>query len=374
MISKRCMPLSRLLPLALLGVALIVGPHNTSAQVFDGPYVIRGADDQWQNWSVVVSDAGLTKEASPVAVGDRLIVDAVGRRPSFTVKLRNAASPAPEKVRTKKGAPIFFMADSHGEYEIATELLIQHGVIDNRLKWHFGRGHLVVLGDVFDRGPRQTELLWLLYELEAEAAAAGGRVHLVLGNHEVMAMTGDSRYLHYRYDQAATALGVGHYAELWGRTSLLGQWLRSKPGILKMDSVLCLHGGISPLTLAGKWNVSDINSAIREWLTGTSPVDPEKIEFIAGNDGPLWYRGLVSQEDEPEHIDAVRSFYRVKRIVVGHTKVGTVTALYTGSVVAAQVYPTQDEVTGRMKMEGVYVDPRGVWHKARVDGTREALQ
>ncbi len=95
------------------------------------------------------------------------------------------------------------MADTHGEYAIAVELLKKQKVIDANLKWSFGKGRLAVLGDVFDRGPNQTEILWLLYSLEAQAKAAGGAVYVMLGNHESMALGGDERYLSPEVPQGA---------------------------------------------------------------------------------------------------------------------------------------------------------------------------
>ena len=135
------------------------------------------------------------------------------------------------------------MADTHGEYEILVAMLQKHGVVDQQLGWNFGRGDLVVLGDVFDRGPNHTEILWLLYQLEAEARRAGGGVHLVLGNHETMVLLGDLRYLNPKYVQTTALLGVGSYSELFDATSVLGQWLRTLPTVLKINDLLFLHAG-----------------------------------------------------------------------------------------------------------------------------------
>ena len=88
------------------------------------------------------------------------------------MKLRPPAEPTADVVTVAAEQPIFIVADTHGEFEILAEMLQKHGVLDETLRWKFGRGHLVVLGDVFDRGPHQTEILWLLYELEAQARKA----------------------------------------------------------------------------------------------------------------------------------------------------------------------------------------------------------
>src|SRR5512134_3111465 len=74
-------------------------------------------------------------------------------------------------------ARILAVSDIHGEYDALVGFLLRAGVIDEAGHWSWGSGHLVVLGDVFDRGTRVTECLWLVYRLEQEAQQAGGRVH-----------------------------------------------------------------------------------------------------------------------------------------------------------------------------------------------------
>ncbi|MCK4465695.1 MAG: ankyrin repeat domain-containing protein, partial [Bacteroidales bacterium] len=86
---------------------------------------------------------------------------------------------------------IFAVGDVHGGYETLVELLQNQGIIDSYLNWSWGKGHLIFLGDVFDRGEKVTECLWLIYKLERQAHARGGAVHLIMGNHELMIMTDD---------------------------------------------------------------------------------------------------------------------------------------------------------------------------------------
>ena len=135
----------------------------------------------------------------------------MGKLPNFSVKLRPPAAMDPDTADARADAPIFVVADTHGEYEILASMLKAQHVVDGKLRWSFGRGHLVVLGDVFDRGAHQTEILWLIYELEAEARKAGGGVHFVLGNHEAMELQGDLRYLNPRYRETTQLLGVDSY-------------------------------------------------------------------------------------------------------------------------------------------------------------------
>src|SRR5262249_8591812 len=87
------------------------------------------------------------------------------------------------------------IGDVHGAADRLVDILRTTGLIDARQKWSGGRAHLVQLGDVVDRGPDSRKALDLLHRLEGEAASAGGRAHVLLGNHEVARMLGDLRYV-----------------------------------------------------------------------------------------------------------------------------------------------------------------------------------
>ena len=86
------------------------------------------------------------------------------------------------------------VGDVHGGYDEFVGILRAAGVIDARHRWSGGKTHLVQTGDLIDRGPDSRKANDLVMRLEAEARKAGGRVHALLGNHEVMNLTGDLRY------------------------------------------------------------------------------------------------------------------------------------------------------------------------------------
>src|SRR5436190_1612273 len=89
---------------------------------------------------------------------------------------------------------IVAVGDVHGAYDRYVEILRTAGLLDDRLRWTGGRAHLVQLGDIVDRGPDSLKALDLLDRLEKDASRAGGAVHALLGNHEVMRMLGDLRF------------------------------------------------------------------------------------------------------------------------------------------------------------------------------------
>lgn len=367
------------LVLVLVVLLLLATGAAAAASLVDGPYVLQDAEGRWSAQWVAPGDAGPQVQRKPVATGRQMTIPAVGHLPAFRARLRPPAAVAADTVSVPSTAPIFFVADTHGEYEILVELLQKQRVIDRKLNWVLGRGHLVFLGDVFDRGPNQTEILWLIYQLEAEAAKAGGGVHLLLGNHEAMVLRGDLRYLNPKYVQSAEVLGVEAYSELFARDTLLGQWLRSKPAVLKLNGLLLLHGGISPEVVDRGLTLAQLNTAVRGTLNDDlpTPEDQARSEFVMGPAGPLWYRGYFAGESKPalasaEDIDRIREHFGVRTILVGHTIVPTVTPLYDGKVIAVQVYPHRDEATGAAVMEAVLLE-KEAWYRARSDGTREPL-
>ncbi len=342
----------------------------------DGPYILR-RDGGLASWSVVIMDGAAQKQVRAVAENSVVTVPAVGRLPPFSVKLRPPAAPLPDAVLVAPGNPIFVVADTHGEFELLGEMLQKHAVVDSKLAWSFGRGHLIVLGDVLDRGPNHTEILWLLYELESQARKAGGGVHLVLGNHEAMVLQGDSRYLNPKYAQTARVFGM-EYGSLFGPDSVLGQWLRARSVALRVNDMLVLHGGISRALLDQGIALADMNSTVRAILDDRigKEQDLERAEFLLGPLGPLWYRGYFAAPNDfmgasAADIDLTQGHFGVKRILVGHTAVPTIKSLYDGRVIAVQVYPKRGEA-GQVSFECLLIRD-GQLLRAKFDGGTEPL-
>ena len=102
---------------------------------------------------------------------------------------------ASDAVFSQVGKVIAF-GDLHGDYEQYEMLLVENGLVDEELKWIAGDVHFVQLGDVTDRGPDSLKIIRHLMKLEKQARKAGGRVHVLIGNHEAMNVQADLRYVH----------------------------------------------------------------------------------------------------------------------------------------------------------------------------------
>ncbi len=131
----------------------------------------------------------------------------------------------PDEIRGVK--KIMVIGDIHGGYDSLLVFLQGNGIIDPGLNWTWGMGHLVFLGDIFDRGDKVTEALWLLYRRIGQATEAGGAVHLILGNHEIMVMNHNDTYVADKYLLMADKLNLS-YAGLYSKQTILGQWLEAR--------------------------------------------------------------------------------------------------------------------------------------------------
>lgn len=223
------------------------------------------------------------------------------------------------------------ISDIHGQYDVMIKLFTENGIIDENLNWTFGEGHLVITGDVFDRGDQVTEILWFIYKLEDEAQKAGGRIHMLLGNHEVMVLNGDVRYIHkkYRYSSAITKK---MYSTLFDKNSVLGDWLRSKPVIISINDIVFLHAGFSKDLIDKNISIEDVNYSFKTKLIDGDKEEIEQDSILAEiyfNNGPIWYRGYIDGNNfTEEDADYILKKLDKKHIVVGHTSMQSIISLY----------------------------------------------
>ena len=89
---------------------------------------------------------------------------------------------------------ILAVGDLHGNYAGFRRILLEAGIIDKRGHWRARDTHLVQLGDILGRGGEPGKIFKLLKRLEAEAPEFGSCVHVLLGNHEAMSMSGLTIY------------------------------------------------------------------------------------------------------------------------------------------------------------------------------------
>lgn len=202
---------------------------------------------------------------------------------------------------------IVAIGDVHGDLADFDSILRQTGLTNEKGNWIGGATVLVQTGDVVDRGPKSRESLDLLMSLERQARKQKGKVIALLGNHEVMAMVGDLRYVspedyrgfatersekireeayqeyldfaaHYHSGSDAPPndpmqrekwmqehpLGFFERRDAFGPQGLYGRWIREHDAVVQIGDVLYLHGGLDPNAPFG--SVLELNQEIHAEL------------------------------------------------------------------------------------------------------------
>ena len=239
----------------------------------------------------------------------------------------------PASAAKAAGERIVAIGDLHGDYDVWIDIARAAGLVDAKNRWAGGTTILVQAGDIVDRGADSLKIIRHLRKLEKEAAKAGGRVIVLLGNHEAMNMTGDLRYVdpgeyaafrdahsealrqaawdangkiftdNYKAKHpemtdkairdawfAAMPLGMLEHQRAWAADGEIGRWAATLPAVVKIGDSLFVHGGIS----AAYANVpmDEIN---RRASAALKARDTAQTSIINDPMGPLWYRGLITR-------------------------------------------------------------------------------
>ena len=225
---------------------------------------------------------------------------------------------------------IVAFGDVHGDLEATRSALRLAGAIDDEDRWIGGRLVVVQTGDQLDRGDQERAILDLFEKLRLESAAAGGAFHALLGNHELMNVRTDLRYV--------TEGGFADFADVVAfesQDSLLAAFepfqrgrvaaflpgapyariLSERSVILKIGDNVFVHGGVLPEHVA--YGIDDINREAQAWLRG----EAEFPVVLEGSDSPEWTR-LYSREPDSlacVTLAEVLASLDASRLVMGHT-------------------------------------------------------
>lgn len=290
------------------------------------------------------------------------------------------------------------IGDLNAADDVLIDILRGTGLVDRRLRWRGGKSELVQVGDLFNRGPGAAAALRLLLRLQREARQAGGKVTVLLGNHEVMTALHHHGYCtEEEYLAFATAAEkrrwplqvrrafrklmrqrphgvvapIGPRLEAWkvehapGRAALrrelgprgtLGKALRKLPVAYQRDGDLFVHAGLLP-----QWaelGIDGLNAlAAEEWHLGRRGfwTLPKKGLFYSSS-GPLWDRTLARGGTRAQR-DLRRSLtvMGAQRMIVGHTQTaslrggdpGRIQVLARGKLIAIDVGLTSGAGTPR---------------------------
>ena len=314
---KRSHYLSFLIFCLLVINNLVVCQDNQTKLLFDGPHIFYNNDSLY----IKYYDDGITKTFH-IKMEETTIFHGFLQDSTNLYIIPKQFEIPPDKYLNVEN--LFVVSDIHGQYKIFKELLLSHNIIDQNNSWIWGNGHLVIIGDVFDRGDEVHEALWLIYNLEQQAKKMGGAVHFLLGNHEVMVLQDDLRYVNSKYTIISDSFSIT-VPELYGKNTFLGRWLRSKNFLIQIGLHLFVHGGIHPELITQYNSITDINRTMIDNIDidrGIIKSNPT-LALLFRNNGPVWYRGFFTPDSLPDVSDieltSILNHFNVERIIVGHT-------------------------------------------------------
>lgn len=324
----------------------------------DGPYVQYNNDQVFVNYVMENNGTKLIKtQTFGLQNLDSVSLNVMTDIPDKTFRVELKKKLKAENSRFRRVKKLFVLSDIEGNFAAFRKLLQAGNVIDENFNWKFGNGHLVLGGDFFDRGQQVTELLWLIYSLEEKAKAAGGYVHFILGNHEIMNLSNDLRYVNPKYLENAMLLKQ-NYVSLYDVNSELGRWLRTKNIIEKIGNILCMHGGISADINSMNLSVDGINTMARRYYDDTAfEYSDARTAVIFSDLGPFWYRGYYqsSNKNIPQQIDSTLAQFNVDHIITGHTIVSdTISVWYNGKLLDTDVHHAGGKSEALLIQDGKY--------------------
>lgn len=257
---------------------------------------------------------------------------------------------------------IVAVGDLHGDYKNFVKIIKGTGLVDSDLHWRGGKAYLVQMGDILDRGPDARQIFDLMIELEKEAEEAGGKVLMLIGNHEELNLTGISfDYPDYMTVEQFVSFLPDKYREqkekelkrklrgdersirsFWkemirnnrdARQNYLtnfnkkyGDWILEHHAVIKINDVIFAHGGISEKY--SSWKLEAINDQLRmelndlRWAAVYSrPLHNPRIQVAYKRDGPLWYREFALENEElfQDEVDRILHNLDAQYMVIAHT-------------------------------------------------------
>jgi len=197
---------------------------------------------------------------------------------------------------------IVVVGDIHGDLNNLVKILKDTNLIrGKRATWKGDGAHLVLMGDLIDRGADSKAVMMYVQQLTQQARLAGGDVHALIGNHEALAAEGDFRASSEEISsfQKGTKMGKREVLD-WAYRNKKGpfaEWMASRNAMVQIGPYLFVHAGIASWAI--ERDPGEINSTIRAWMRyfqGNGPKPPGRTSWVMHDEyqSPLWTRALAS--------------------------------------------------------------------------------
>ena len=236
---------------------------------------------------------------------------------------------------------VHVIGDVHGELEKLRDLLRGAGLIrkdqDENETWCGGESTLWLMGDLVDHGPDGIGAVELVMQLQQQAARAGGRVEVLIGNHDMLLMA--AHRFGTRPIPGSEKTCLDYWQENGGQETDLERimpahvrWLSSLPAmsgegehlLAHADALLYIHYGQS---------VAQVNQSMTDLLQSDDITSWDRLldEFSE-------HQAFVDATTGPERAAAFLRHFGGQQLVHGHTPVTKLTGQPPEAVLEPLLY------------------------------------
>lgn len=246
---------------------------------------------------------------------------------------------------------VVVIGDLHSDIQAAHQAFRLAGATDENDLWIGGALNIVQLGDMIGRSDDERQVLDFLFSMREQAQAAGGKVHLLVGNHEVMGARVDNQAVglnpfpgyedlvdldladprlailaDYQKKRGAALMAGGPYAKRFAQL----------PTVLQLGRTVYVHGGVVPRW--AEYGLDKINAEVSHWLFGAC-AEPDSSLGVDDGDRVMWTRQFSSSVDATDCavLEQSLAILGASRMIVAHTVQSTITSYCDGKVWAVDV-------------------------------------
>ncbi len=229
---------------------------------------------------------------------------------------------------------VIAIGDTHGDFAALVQILSDRNLIDQNQDWIGGNSFLVQTGDFMARGDHSRKSIDLFRKLQLQSEYSGGKVIVLLGNHESYFIRGEHAMI--SFEDAASFLDLvgsprGTQENLTqaltfaaSDSSIYGQWIADLPVAVQIGRRLYVHAGVE--AWLQDLDIDRLNATVRAWMRhfqnpDQNPSPSKKTYWVLGPKGPLQTRTLAKGAVPVGEFSKWLENKNLEAVVVGHTKV-----------------------------------------------------
>ena len=262
------------------------------------------------------------------------------KRLFFAVMLLVSSAAEASDETQNTASRIVVIGDLHADIGVTRQAFQLAGASDGADAWVGGELIIVQLGDFIGRSDDERQVLDFLLAMRDKAEAGGGKVHVLIGNHEVFGgrvdnqavgpnpfsgfqdledlKLDDPRLLRLSENQRARGAALmtgGPYARR----------IAEFPAVLQLGDTVFVHGGVVPFW--AQYGIDRINQEVKQWLLGNS-AEPNSTLGVDSGDRVMWTRQFSADVGSYDCsvLDESLRILGAKRMIVAHTVHPQITA------------------------------------------------